>query len=44
LPNQLDNKDNEENEDFINIADDMLDPSNPGLTYKTDKDSAEMTS
>jgi hypothetical protein len=31
----------EEDEDFINITDDMLDPSNPELIYRADEDDAE---
>jgi hypothetical protein len=31
----------EEDEDFINITDDMLDPNNPELTYKEREDDAE---
>jgi hypothetical protein len=29
LPNQPNNTEDEEDEDFLNITDDMLDPSNP---------------
>jgi hypothetical protein len=35
-PNQINNEDNEEDEDFINITEDMLDSTNPELTYRAD--------
>jgi hypothetical protein len=38
LPNQIED---EEDEDFINNTDDMLDPSNPELTYRAEEDDAE---
>jgi hypothetical protein len=38
LPNQIEE---EEDEDLFNITDDMLDPSNPKLTYKAEEDDAE---
>jgi hypothetical protein len=38
LPNQIKE---EESEDFMNITDDMLDPSNPELTYRAEEDDAE---
>jgi hypothetical protein len=41
LPSQLNNEDNKEDEEFINITDDMLDPTNPELTYKTEEDDAD---
>jgi hypothetical protein len=41
LPNQSYKKEVEEDEDFINITDDMLDPSNPELTYGAEEDDAE---
>jgi hypothetical protein len=41
LPNQMDMINDNEDEDFINITDDMLDPSNPELTNKAEEDDAE---
>jgi hypothetical protein len=38
LPNQIVE---EENEDFINITDDMIDPSSPELTYREQEDDAD---
>jgi hypothetical protein len=37
LPNQLNNEDNEADEVFISITDDMLDPTNPELTYRSEE-------
>jgi hypothetical protein len=41
LPNQLNNTEDEEDEDFIEITDDMLDPTNTELNYKTEEDDAD---
>jgi hypothetical protein len=38
LPNQLNNEGNEEGEDFIKFTEDMLDPTNPDLTYSAHAD------
>jgi hypothetical protein len=41
LPNQLNNVNNDKEEDTINITDDMLDPTNPELTYRAEEDDAD---
>jgi hypothetical protein len=41
LPNQIDNTEDEEDETFIDITDDMLDPRNPELTYRPEEDDTE---
>jgi hypothetical protein len=41
LPNQFNSTEGEKDEEFINITDDMLDPSNPELPYRAEEDDAE---